>query len=314
MTTSIKELKSKRTSALEQLQSELENISKKQQEYSKDTRYWSATVDKAGNGSAIIRFLPAPPGENSPFVKYWDHAFQGPGGWYIEKSLTTLGKDDPVAESNSVLWKSSEDDDSPERKTARERKRKLHYVSNVLVVKDPANPENDGKVFLFRYGTKIFEKITHLIKPDEKQMKKKKPVDPFDLWSGVNFYLDIRKVAGYANFDKCEWDDEPSAVLGDASDEEYERLWNSCYSLREIIDPSQFKSYEELQARFNRVVNGSGKGVPSQAIVPTKTSSKFEENNEEEFSDSPLSDSSFASDADDQFDFLNKLIAKVDVA
>lgn len=312
MTTSIKELKARRASSLEKLQNELEQIGQKQQDY-KDDRYWSATLDKAGNGSAIIRFLPAPPGENSPFIKYWDHAFKGPGGWYIEKSLTTLNQKDPVTEANNVLWNASNDDSSAERKTVRERKRRLHYVSNVLVLKDPANPDNEGKVFLFKYGTKIFEKITTLIKPEENTLKKKKPVDPFDLWAGVNFYLDIRKVSGYANFDKSEWDDEgASAVLGDAPDEDYEKLWNSSHSLKALVDPSQFKSYAELEARFNKVVAGApGKSAPSQAVVPTKPA-VFSPSDDDSLDEILAEDSDV--EADDQLDFLKRLVEKVDVA
>lgn len=173
-----------------------------------DERFWKPTVDKSQNGSAIIRFLPAPANEDVPFVRYWDHGFQGPGGWYIEKSLTTIGQDDPVSEYNSKLWNSGRDED---KETARKQKRRLHYISNVLVIKDPGNPDNEGKVFLYEYGKKIFDMINSSMHPE---FEDEEAVNPFDLWEGSNFRLRIRQVEGYRNYDKSSFD-EPTALSTD---------------------------------------------------------------------------------------------------
>ena len=165
-----------------------------------DDRFWKPTVDKAGNGYAVIRFLPAPQGEDLPWVRYWDHGFQGPSGlWYIENSLTSIGQNDPVSEMNSVLWNSGREED---KQTARDRKRRLHYVSNIMVVSDPGNPDNEGKVFLYKFGKKIFDKIMDVMQP---QFADEDPVNPFDFWEGANFKLKIQQVAGYRNYDKSEF-------------------------------------------------------------------------------------------------------------
>jgi hypothetical protein len=194
-----------------------------------DDRVWSPFVDKAGNGSAIIRFLPAPPGEDVPFVRYWDHGFQGPGGWYIENSLTSIGQDDPVSEVNSKLWNSGKESD---KEVARKQKRRLHYISNVYVVSDPNNPDNEGKVFLYKYGKKIFDKINSVMHPE---FEDESAVNPFDLWEGANFRLRIRNVEGYRNYDKSTFDSS-TALLED--DEDLEKIWNSEYSLKEFLDPN----------------------------------------------------------------------------
>jgi hypothetical protein len=180
-----------------------------------------------------------------PFVRMWSHGFQGPGGWYIENSLSTIGKPDPVGEMNTKLWNSGIDSD---KETVRKQKRQLSFYSNIYVVKDPANPENEGKVFLFKYGKKIFDKINDMMNP---QFEDEKPVNPFDLWTGADFKLKIRKVEGYRNYDKSEFSD-PAPLLDD--DEALERIWQSQYSLAEIIDPKNFKTYDELKARFNKVI------------------------------------------------------------
>ena len=213
-----------------------------------DDRFWKPTVDAAGNGSAIFRFLPPPDGEDVPFVRYWDHGFQGPGGWYIEKSLTTLGQEDPVSEYNSKLWNSGVDSD---KEIARKQKRRLHYISNIYMIKDPGNPSNEGKVFLYEYGKKIFDKINDLMHPE---FEDETPVNPFDLWEGANFRMRIRQVEGYRNYDKSDFD-SPSALFDD--DEKLEAIWKSQHALAELVDPKQFKSYNELSTRLARVLGHS---------------------------------------------------------
>ena len=210
-----------------------------------DDRLWKPEVDKAGNGYAVIRFLPAPDGEDLPWAKLYTHAFQASGGWYIENSLTTLGQKDPVSEHNSQLWNSGVDSD---KEIARKQKRKLSYYSNVYVVKDPSNPANEGKVFLFRYGKKIFDKITAAMQPE---FEDEQAINPFDFWAGANFKIKIKKVAGYWNYDSSEFA-APAPLLDD--DDAMEALWKQEYSLAEIIAPDQFKSYEVLKKRLDYVL------------------------------------------------------------
>lgn len=243
MTTSFAQLKNNRQSQLEKLASEIN----KQGAYEskEDNRFWKAETDKAGNGYAVLRFLPAPEGEDTPFVRIWDHGFQGPGGWYIEKSLTTLGQKDPVSEYNSQLWNSGVDEN---KETVRKQKRRLHYISNVYVVKDPANPQNEGKVFLFQYGKKIFDKLNDLMTP---QFQDEEPTNPFDFWEGANFKLKIRQVEGYRNYDKSEFDSK-SPLSND--DEELESIWKQEHSLKAFLEPSNFKTYDELKTRLHRVL------------------------------------------------------------
>lgn len=213
-----------------------------------DERLWKPALDKSGNGYAVVRFLPAPEGEEVPWAKVYSHAFQGPGGWYIENSLTTVGQKDPVSEYNRDLWNSGSDAD---KDTVRKQKRKLSYYSNIYVVKDPVNPENEGKVFLFKYGKKIFDKIMASMQPE---FEDESPINPFDFWQGANFKLKIRKVDGYWNYDKSEFDSvEP--LLDD--DEALESIWKKEYSLEEFVKPSNFKSYEELERRLNQVLRVS---------------------------------------------------------
>ena len=218
----------------------------------KDERFWRPTLDKAKNGFAVIRFLPTVDGEDIPWVKLYSHAFQGPGGWYIENSLTTLGKQDPVSEMNSLLWKSGMDSD---KDLARQRKRKLNYISNILVVSDPANPQNEGKVFLFKYGQKIFEKVQEAMQPE---FKDEDPIDPFNFWTGANFKLKVRNVGGYVNYDKSEFDSPSPLVSGD--DAQLEKIWRSQHSLKEHTDPSNFKTYEELKTKLESVLKGDIRG------------------------------------------------------
>jgi hypothetical protein len=216
---------------------------------SSDDRVWKLDVDKSGNGYAVIRFLPAPNGEDLPFVKLYSHAFQGPGGWYIENSLTTLGQKDPVSELNSELWNNGTD---AGKELARKQKRKLTYVSNIYVVKDPTNPANEGKVFLFKYGKKIFDKLTAAMQPE---FEDEEAIDPFDFWQGANFKLKAKNVAGYRNYDSSEFAN-PSPLLDD--DDAMEAIWKKQYSLAELTAADQFKSYDELKKRLDYVLGTKG--------------------------------------------------------
>jgi len=216
---------------------------------SSDDRLWKLDVDKSGNGYAVIRFLPAPNGEDLPFVKLYSHAFQGPGGWYIENSLTTMGQKDPVSELNSELWNNGTD---AGKELARKQKRKLTYVSNIYVVKDPANPANEGKVFLFKYGKKIFDKLTAAMQPE---FEDEEAIDPFDFWQGANFKLKAKNVAGYCNYDSSEF--AKSAPLLD-DDDAMEAVWKKQFSLAELTAADQFKSYDELKKRLDYVLGTKG--------------------------------------------------------
>jgi hypothetical protein len=221
---------------------------------SADDRNWKLECDKSGNGYAVIRFLPAPDNEDLPFVKLYTHAFQGAGGWYIENSLTTLGKKDPVSEYNTQLWNNGTD---AGKETARKQKRKLSYISNIYVVKDPANPENEGKVFLYKYGKKIFDKLTAAMQPE---FEDEEAIDPFDFWQGANFKLKAKNVAGYRNYDSSEFT-AVTPLLDD--DDALEALWKKEYSLAEIVAADQFKTYDELKTRLDYVL-GNKKPVASQ--------------------------------------------------
>lgn len=215
-----------------------------------DERFWKPQVDKSGNGFAVIRFLPESEGAELPWAQVWSHAFQGPGGWYIENSLTTLGQKDPVSALNSSLWNSGNESD---KDIARKQKRKLSYYSNIYVVKDPLNPENEGKVFLYKFGKRIFDKLMAKMQPDENAYDPEPAFNPFDLWKGADFKLKITKVAGFWNYDKSEFD--RPGTLGGFSDAELEGIYNKEYSLKEFTDPSNFKSYEELETRLSMVLN-----------------------------------------------------------
>lgn len=211
-----------------------------------DDRIWKPTVDKSNNGYAVIRFLPASEGSELPWNRYWDHGFKGPTGrWYIERSLTSIGQNDPVGELNSKLWNSGIESD---KEVARKQKRRLHHVSNVLVVSDPGNPANEGKVFLFQYGKKIFDKLMDAMQPD---FQDEEPINPFDFWSGANFKLKIRDVEGYRNYDKSEF----AAQTELSSDDTYlEEIYNQLHDLREYTDPKNYKTYDELQAKLMAVL------------------------------------------------------------
>ena len=216
-----------------------------------DERLWKPELDKSGNGYAVIRFLPAVKGEDLPWAKVWNHAFQGPTGqWYIENSRTTLNQKDPVSEHNTRLWNTGLESD---KEIARKQKRKLQYFSNIYVVSDAKHPENEGKVFLFRYGKKIFDKITAAMSPE---FEDEKAINPFDFWEGANFKLKIRKVDGYWNYDKSEFEDT-SKLFED--DSEADKVWKSQYSLAEFTAPTNFKSYDELKTRLDAVLSGTVK-------------------------------------------------------
>ena len=240
----------KRSNSLDKLLGEVqkENAPQEKKSY-KDERLWKPELDKSGNGYAVIRFLPAVEGEDMPWAKVWNHAFQGPTGqWYIENSLTTLGQKDPVSEMNSAYWNTGIESD---KEIARKQKRKLQYFSNIYVVSDSKHPENEGKVFLFRYGKKIFDKIMAAMQPE---FEDEKAINPFDFWEGANFKLKIRKVAGYWNYDSSDFD-SPKALFD--NDEKIEEVWKTQYALNEFTAATNFKSYEELKTRLDAVLSGS---------------------------------------------------------
>ena len=240
----------KKTNSLDKLLNAVETENKPQEKKSYvDERLWKPVLDKTGNGYAVIRFLPAVEGEDMPWAKVWNHAFQGPTGqWYIENSLTTLGNNDPVSELNSAYWNSGIESD---KEIARRQKRKLQYFSNIYVVSDPKNPENEGKVFLFRFGKKIFDKCMETMQP---AFEDETPVNPFDFWEGANFKLKIRKVDGYWNYDKSEFE-APSPLFD--NDDAIEEVWKQQYALNEFTAPSNFKSYDELKTRLDMVLAGT---------------------------------------------------------
>ena len=240
----------KKTNSLDKLLNAVETENKPQEKKSYvDERLWKPVLDKTGNGYAVIRFLPAVKGEDLPWAKVWNHAFQGPTGqWYIENSLTTLGNNDPVSELNSAYWNSGVESD---KEIARRQKRKLQYFFNIYVVSDPKNPENEGKVFLFRFGKKIFDKCMEAMQP---AFEDETPVNPFDFWEGANFKLKIRKVDGYWNYDKSEFE-APSPLFD--NDDAIEEVWKQQYALNEFTAPTNFKSYDELKTRLDMVLAGT---------------------------------------------------------
>ena len=222
-----------------------------------DTRFWQPEVDKAGNGMAVIRFLPAPAvdGDDAlPWVRVFSHGFQGPGGWFIDNCLTTLNEKCPVCEHNNTLWNSGIE---ANKDIARKQKRKLSYIANILVISDPSNPSNEGQIRLFKFGKKIFDKITEAMNPE---FADETPVNPFDLWEGANFKLKIRNVEGYRNYDKSEFADK--SALFDGDDEKLEDLWKKEYALKEFAEKKQFKSYEQLKGRLDKVLGIEGTPAP----------------------------------------------------
>lgn len=260
---SFKDLKN-RKSNLAELQKKLEETNTTFG--TKDERIWTIERDTAGNGYAIIRFLPACDGEDMPFVKMYTHGFKGPtGSWYIENSLTTLGGKDPIGDYNSELWNSG---DESLKAQARAQKRKLNYYSNIYVVKDSANPENEGKVFLFRYGKKIFDKIMDAVNGDE--LEGRKGFNPFDIWEGADFKLRVKKVEGYPNYDASSFA-EPG-TLESLPDAQLESIWKRQHKLQPLVAPDQFKSVAELQAQLDRVLGKTTTAKPT--VTPVSVSSK----------------------------------------
>ena len=255
-----------------------------------DERLWKPELDKSGNGYAVIRFLPSVEGEDMPWAKVWNHAFQGPTGqWYIENSLTTVGQKDPVSEHNTKLWNTGLESD---KETARKQKRKLQYFSNIYVVSDSKHPENEGKVFLYRYGKKIFDKLMAAMQPE---FEDESPINPFDFWEGANFKLKIRKVDGYWNYDKSEF--ETPSALGD--DSVIEGIWKKQYALKEFTASTNFKSYEELKTRLDAVLSGTVSvgnvtdTMDDEPIVSPKVDTKPVESKQD--------------DEDDTMDYFQKL-------
>ena len=277
----------KKSSSIDKLTKELGKLKGTS---SKDERFWQPEVDKAGNGYAVIRFLDAPfvDGEDAmPWVQIFNHGFQGPGGWLIENCLTSINKPCPVCEHNSSLWNSGIESN---KDIVRKQKRKLSYVANILVVKDSANPSNDGKVFLYKFGKKIFDKIQAMLEPE---FEDETAVNPFNFWEGANFKLKIRMVEGYRNYDKSEFD-SPSPVSDD--DSEIERVWKESYSLVEFLSPKEFMPYDELKAKLNRVLSLAG-------------ASKARTVEEDSGDDEPVvtAGDSNSGDEDDTLEFFRKL-------
>lgn len=247
--------------SFDNLMKEVEKIDSPQNNYKKDDgNEWKLSVDSAGNGYAVLRFLPAPKGEELPWVRMFNHGFQGPTGkWYIENSLTTLNQQDPVSELNSELWNSGVE---ANKEIARKQKRRLSYYANVLVVKDSANPQNEGQVMLYKFGKKIFDKLKDVMQP---QFEDESPVNPFDFWEGVNFKLKARQVDGYRNYDKSEFESTPTPVA--ESDEEIEAIWAKQHSLAELVSPDNFKSYDELKSKLDMVLQGGSKVTTAEKVA-----------------------------------------------
>lgn len=280
--------------SLENLTAEVNKLSNQDSgKKASDSRFWAPTVDKAGNGYSVIRFLPPTGDEDVPFVRTYDHAFQGPTGlWYIENSLTTIGQTDPLSVLNGKLWNTGNEAD---KETARKQKRRLHFISNIYVIQDQAKPENNGKVFLFKYGKKIFEKLNEAMNP---QFEDEMPVNPFDLWEGANFKLKIRNLDGYRNYDKSEF--ETPKPLFD-SDDEMEKVWKQQYSLKEFLDPSNFKTYDALKERLDRVLNvQETKSSPTRDPIPSQSAPTFNRKDAEVEMD-------VEDDDEESLDFFKKL-------
>jgi hypothetical protein len=289
MATSFASMKKNKQSDLDKLSGELSRLQSNQNNMG-DDRFWKPEVDKSGNGYAIVRFLPSPMGEDVPFVRLWDHGFQGPGGWFIEKSLTTLGKDDPVSEYNTMLWNSGVDKN---KDLARKQKRRLGFISNIYIVKDPANPANEGKVFLYKYGKKIFDKLNDVMNPE---FEDETPTNPFDMWEGRDFKMKIRNVEGYRNYDRSDFA-EAAPLLDD--DKQLEEIWKSQHSLSEFIDEKNFKSYAELKNRLYRVLmlDNAAPSVAAEPDPEPETSTVV-----------PMTSSSASVDEDDEdLSFFKKL-------
>ena len=256
-----------------------------------DDRYWKPEMDKTGNGYAVIRFLPSVEGEDLPWQRVWSHAFQDKGGWYIENSLTTLSQKDPVSEENTRLWNTGIDSD---KEIARKRKRKLSYHANILVVSDPKHPENEGQVRLYKFGKKIFDKITEAMQP---AFDDESPINPFDFWKGANFKLKIRKVDGYWNYDKSEF--EGVTAVAD-NDDKIKEIWSKEHALKAFVDPSNFKSYEELKEKLHRVITGDRNASTIENVkLPPQSNSTAKSD--------PVKSQPESSEDDDTLSYFSKL-------
>lgn len=302
---SFSNLKNNRTdvSKLASAAAEMSGTKKTENKY-EDTRFWKPSVDEAGNGYAVIRFLPAAEGQELPWVRYFDHFFKGKTGqWYVEKSLTTLNDKDPVSEYNSRLWNSGVESD---KDIARAQKRRLHYVSNVLVLSDPANPANEGKVFLYDFGKKIFDKVMDKMQPE---FPGEEPINPFDFWTGADFQLKIRNVAGYRNYDKSEF--KPQSALFDADETKLEATYNSLYDTSEFVDPKTFKTYDELKSRLDVVLGqatGEGATVKNESLTQTAETIGYKTVEPEVIKTAPEPEISVtADDEDDTLSYFAKL-------
>jgi len=296
MNTSIAALKRSKSN-LDVLVQELSKVAPPREKQSfADDRFWKPELDKSGNGYAVFRFLPAVKDEDLPWARLWSHAFQGPGGWYIDNSLTTLNKKDPVSEANTLLWNSGVEAD---KEIARKRKRKLSYIANILIINDSKHPEYEGQVKLFKFGKKIFDKITEAMKPE---FEDEKPINPFDFWEGANFKLKIRKVDGFWNYDKSEFDSKTAIK---PNDEAIEEIWNKQYPLKPFLAPDNFKSYDELKAKLDKVLSGvrSTGTAEDVAIPPAKSNNSPVVNETVDTSSTPITDK----DSDETLDYFSKL-------
>jgi hypothetical protein len=262
-----------------------------------DDRFWKPSMDKGGTGSAIVRFLPAPAGCDLPWAQVWSHAFQGPGGWLIDNCLTTNKGQCPVCEANRELWNTGSKDN---QNIVRDRKRKLSYYANIYVVKDPTNPQNEGRVFLYKFGKKVFDKIMASMQPE---FDDEKPVNPFDFWEGANFKLKLRKVEGYWNYDKSEFA-EPGPLLDD--DDELESIYKSLHDLNEFTDAKNFKSYEDLKKRLDQVLGNKGTTRRQDPEVADEEE-EFEPVQEKVSVNASSSSSSDDEDEDDALSYFQKL-------
>ena len=290
-------LKKSRNDFMKKLNDEINKVNNPETETKNytDDRIWKAEVDKSGNGYAVIRFLPPCDGEDVPWARVFNHGFQGPTGqWYIENSLTTIGKKDPVSEYNRTLWNSGIE---ANKEIARKQKRRLTYFSNIYVVSDPKNPQNEGKVFLYKYGKKIFDKINDLMNPE---FEDETPVNPFDFWEGANFKLKIRKVDGYWNYDKSEFD-SPSKLNED--DSELDKIWKTEYSLKEFTAPSNFKTYDELKNRLDDVLSGTQSTTSSAEDVELPKTEV--DGDDKSYVDNVVKTTS--TESDDSLDYFQKL-------
>ena len=290
----------KRTSSLDALKKQVEKLTQSTESTSReDDRFWNPSVDKAGNGMAIVRFLPAPAvdgDDGTAFVQVFSHGFQGAGGWLIDDCLTTIGQKCPVCEYNSKLWNSGIETD---KEIVRKQKRKLHYIANVYIVSDPSNPENEGQVKLFKFGKKIFDKLNEAMSPE---FPDEEPMNPFDFWSGANFKLKMRKVDGYRNYDKSEFE-SPSALF-DGDDDQLEKLWKKEYSLKDFTNPENFKSYDQIKQRLDKVI-----GVSGSVAERVSTNSRKQDSDDDYVPPAPTQkkQASVSTEEDEDLDYFKSL-------